>query len=502
MGERAKVSRRGFLLAMAAGAAAVAGVGAWVLDRFQKAAKNPLLVNDMHSKLNETLVSDIQTPGSFEDVVSIMDQHRRMARPLSICGSRHAMGGQQFAVGTTLVDTRGLNRVLDLDEKTGIVHTQAGIEWPDLVDELLSRQKGRGLQWTIPTKQTGADKLTLGGAISVNAHGRGLTRKPIGADIESLLIVNAQGEPITCSRTENPELFSLVIGGYGLFGIVHSLQMRLVKREKIERRVVMANAAEAIPILEQRIKEGFTLGDWQYAIDENSDQFLNLGVLSCYRPVDMSTPIPDGQKKVSTRAWNELVYLAHTQKSRAFQLYSDYYLKTDGQVYWSDTSQLGGYDDGYHKVVDNRMHAAHPATEMITELYVPRSRFADFMHDAAATIRKNGASVIYGTVRLILKDEDSFLRWAKEDYACVIFNLHVEHTPEKIQAAAGAFRDLIDLAIARGGSYYLTYHRWARKDQVLTCYPQFKEFLKKKLEHDPSETFQSDWYRHYKKMFV
>lgn len=502
MQDQAKLTRRSFLTAIAAGAAAVAGVGAWMLDRFRNGAKNPLLVNDMHSKLNETLVSDVQTPSSFEDLLTILDQHRRSGRALSICGSRHAMGGQQFATGTTLVDTRGLNRVIDLDESTGIVHTEAGIEWPDLVDDLLERQKGKEVQWTIPTKQTGADKLTLGGAISVNAHGRGLTRKPIGADIESLLLLSASGEPLTCSRTENPELFSLVLGGYGLFGVVHSLQMRLVKREKMERRVVIAEAAEAVPLLEQRVKEGFTLGDWQYAIDEKSDEFLNKGVLSCYRPVDMSTPIPEGQKKVSTRAWNELVYLAHTEKSRAFKLYSDYYLKTDGQVYWSDTSQLGGYDDGYHQVVDDRMHAEHPATEMITELYVPRKRFADFMHDAASTIRKNGASVIYGTVRLVSKDTDSFLAWAKEDYACIIFNLHVEHTPEKIEAAAAAFRDLIDLAIARNGSYYLTYHRWARKDQVLACYPQFPEFLRKKIQYDPAEMFQSDWYRHYKKMFA
>jgi len=32
--------------------------------------------------------------------------------------------------------------------------------------------------------------------------------------------------------------------------------------------------------------------------------------------------------------------------------------------------------------------------------------------------------------------------------------------------------------------------------------PQFAEFLKLKLKHDPAEVFQSDWYRHYRKMFA
>jgi hypothetical protein len=110
--------------------------------------------------------------------------------------------------------------------------------------------------------------------------------------------------------------------------------------------------------------------------------------------------------------------------------------------------------------------------------------------------------VIYGTVRLIEKDNESFLAWAKKPYACVIFNLLTLHTPEGIEASARSFRGLIDLAIARGGSYYLTYHRFARAEQVIACYPQFKQFLELKIKYDPTECFQSEWYRHYRKLFA
>jgi hypothetical protein len=61
---------------------------------------------------------------------------------------------------------------------------------------------------------------------------------------------------------------------------------------------------------------------------------------------------------------------------------------------------------------------------------------------------------------------------------------------------------LIDIAIAEGGSYYLTYHRWARRDQVVACHPRMSEFLMAKLRHDPGEVFQSTWYRHYRRMFA
>jgi len=114
--------------------------------------------------------------------------------------------------------------------------------------------------------------------------------------------------------------------------------------------------------------------------------------------------------------------------------------------------------------------------------------------------RKNNVEVIYGTIRLIQKDDETFLAWAKQDYACVVFNLHVEHTGAGVERSAEAFRRLIDMAIRRGGSYYLTYHRHATREQVLACYPQFPEFLRLKRKYDPEERFQSDWYRHYREM--
>ena len=100
------------------------------------------------------------------------------------------------------------------------------------------------------------------------------------------------------------------------------------------------------------------------------------------------------------------------------------------------------------------------------------------------------------------KDDETFLPWAKESYACVIFNLLTVHSPAGIEASARSFRGLIDLAIAASGSYYLTYHKFAKPDQVMTCYPRFKEFLALKRRFDPGERFQSEWYRYYRKLFA
>jgi FAD/FMN-containing dehydrogenase len=465
------------------------------------AEPEPILVNDIHSQLNSTRVLEILQPRSLEDVQSIVRSARRDRKAISVVGGHHAMGGQQFGTGTRLIDVRKLNRVFNLDRKRGIIEVEAGIEWPELIDGYLKLQNGVRQSWGIAQKQTGADRLTMAGTIAANAHGRGLKMKPFISDVESFVLVDATGTAHVCSRTENPGLFQLVHGGYGLFGIVTSVQLRLVPREKVERVVEIRTIDGLMLAFEKRIADGFLYGDFQFSIERDSDDFLHKGVFSCYRPMPMETPIP-AEKQLSDENWRQLLFLAHTDEKQAFKKYADYYLSTNGQVYWSDTHQLSIYPDNYHREIDQKLHAPYPATEMITEIDVPRPMLKDFLDEVREDFRKNRVELIYGTVRLIERDDESFLPWAKQPYACTIFNLHMVHSPEGLQRSADDFRRLIDMAARRGGTYYLTYHRYASRKQVETCYPQFAEFLRMKKKYDPEERFQSDWYRHYRTMFA
>src|ERR1700720_1445061 len=459
-------------------------------------------VNDIHSQLNSTRVLGISQPRSLEDVQSIVRTARKDRKLISVAGGRHAMGGQQFGTDTLLIDIRKLSRVLNLDRKRGIIEVEAGIEWPELIDGYLSLQNGDGQTWGIAQKQTGADRLTMAGTIAANAHGRGLKMKPFVSDVESFVLVDSTGTARMCSRTENPELFRLVHGGYGLFGVVTSVQLRLARRKKVERVVEIRTLDDLIVAFEKRIADGFQYGDFQFSIERASEDFLHKGVFSCYRPVSMDTPIPPTEKKLTDENWRQLLYLAHTDEKQAFTRYADYYLSTNGQVYWSDLHQLSIYPDNYHRQIDDKLHAPFPATEMITEIDVPRPALKGFLDEVREDFRKNSVVLIYGTVRLIERDDESFLPWAKHAYACTIFNLHTVHSPEGLKRSEDAFRRLIDMAACRGGTYYLTYHRYATRNQVETCYPQFAEFLRLKRKYDPEERFQSDWYRHYRTMFA
>ena len=489
------ISRRQFI----AGSIALAASNT---SRKLAAASETILVNDVHSQLNPTRVLGISQPGSLEDVQNLIRAARRDQKVISIAGGRHAMGGQQFGADTLLIDIRKMRRILTLDRKRGILEVEAGIEWPELIDGYLKSQNGDKEMWGIAQKQTGADRLTISGTIAANAHGRGLKMKPFVSDVESFVLVDATGTARTCSRTENSELFRLVHGGYGLFGVVTSVRVRLVPRKKVERVVEIQSVEGLMAAFEERIADGFQYGDFQFSIERASESFLRKGVFSCYRPVPLETPIPTAEKELTDENWRQLLYLAHTDERQAFDTYADYYLSTNGQVYWSDLHQLSIYPDNYHREIDARLHAPFPATEMITEIDIPRPALKEFLDEVREDFRKNRVELIYGTVRLIEREDESFLPWAKQPYACTVFNLHTVHSPEGLRRSGDAFRRLIDMATRRGGTYYLTYHRYATRNQVESCYPQFAEFLRLKKQYDPEERFQSDWYRHYKDIFA
>lgn len=456
------------------------------------------VVNDIHSQLNEVRMAEIAAVDSLAGIKAAVSHARERGLPVAIAGGRHAMGGQQFCEDGLLIDTRALDRVLDFDEERGVIEVEAGIQWPALLAYLNETQQGARSAWSIAQKQTGADRLSIGGAIAANVHGRGLSMQPLVSDIEELTLVGPDREEHICSRTENVELFQLVCGGYGLFGVVYSAKLRLIPLRKLERVVVVRDIDGIVEALQERIEQGFMYGDFQFAIDPTDATFLRRGVFSCYRPVAYETPLPEDQRVLSREDWQNLLYLTHADKGRAFELYSTHYLGTNGQIYLSDAHQFAAYEDDYHVWLDEKLGATEHATEMITEIYVPREQLTDFMAEVAADFAASGVDVIYGTVRLIERDDEAFLTWARDSWACVIFNIHTVHTAAGLEHASSASRRLIDYAIARGGSYFLTYHRWATPEQLEAAHPRIREFLALKRTHDPDEVFQSEWYRHYR----
>jgi hypothetical protein len=58
---------------------------------------------------------------------------------------------------------------------------------------------------------------------------------------------------------------------------------------------------------------------------------------------------------------------------------------------------------------------------------VPRDAIGSFLGVLADDCRRHRTDIIYGTVRQIRAEHETRLRWARQDAACVVLNIHVRH---------------------------------------------------------------------------
>jgi hypothetical protein len=269
----------------------------------------------------------------------------------------------------------------------------------------------------------------------------------------------------------------------------------------VQRIVEVRQADGLMRAFAERVADGFAYGDFQFAVDERSADFLRRGVFACYRPVAEDMPTSAARRQLSERDLADLLLLAHTDKGEAFRRYSAFYQATGEQVSWADEAQMSLYPENYHREVDRKSGAENRATEGIAEVCVEREALEAFLAEARTYSRMVSVNIIHGTVGLVEQDRESFLPWARKPYACVSLHLHIEHNSAGLIRAGDQFRRLIDLAMKYGGSYFPAYHRHALRRQVDGCFPMFREFLLLKRKYDKEELFQSDWYRHYKRMY-
>ena len=131
-------------------------------------------------------------------------------------------------------------RHMELDEPSNVLKVGAGALWSDVLPYLDAR--GR----SVAVMQSN-NSFTVGGSLSVNCHGWQVGQPPFVSSVESFRIMTVEGEVRTCSRTENADLFALASGGYGLFGVILDVRLRVVPnaRYRVERAIFPAEHYEA-----------------------------------------------------------------------------------------------------------------------------------------------------------------------------------------------------------------------------------------------------------------
>ena len=173
------------------------------------------------------VIAVAEDPAAAErQIADLIQRAASEGRRISIAGARHSMGGHTFYPGGITLDMEAF-RHMSLDEDKRILTVGAGARWCEIIPYLDARG------YAISIMQSNND-FSVGGSISVNCHGWQNDKPPIASTVESFRIVTPSGETLRCSRQDNAELFSLALGGYGLFGVILEVDLRITDNEYYE----------------------------------------------------------------------------------------------------------------------------------------------------------------------------------------------------------------------------------------------------------------------------
>ncbi|HET9236500.1 MAG TPA: FAD-dependent oxidoreductase [Oligoflexus sp.] len=128
--------------------------------------------------------------------VDIKRAVRNPKGPISIGGGRFSMGGQTATDNALQIDMRTFNRILKLDPEKRTITVQAGIRWRDIQEEIDKHNLAIRIMQTY-------SNFTVGGSLSVNAHGRYIGEGPLVRSVDSIKIVRADSNEVTASPTVN-----------------------------------------------------------------------------------------------------------------------------------------------------------------------------------------------------------------------------------------------------------------------------------------------------------
>jgi FAD/FMN-containing dehydrogenase len=456
-------------------------------------------VNDA-SCLSHTAIAGIVVPRSEKEVADTLAYARAAGLTISPAGVRHSMGGQAFRRGGIMLDMRQMNRI-ELHPETSTVTVGAGATWHDIQNAIHPRFAVKAMQST--------DIFTVGGSISVNAHGMDHRAGAVMDSVRSLRLMLSDGKIATISREENTELFALVVGGYGLFGVILSAELEVVPNDiyASERQLV---AAKDLPGRLQQILADPSIGLMYTHLSTAPGSLLDEALIYTYRKTGPADAVRAPLGEVGSVKMRRLtVNLA--KKSSLFQSlkwWSEKHLEhrfetctvTRAQAMRDGEACLVSRNDPMHDSVPYLRNAMKDDTDILHEYFVPRDRLVPFLTGLREIVRRNHANLLNASVRVV-GSEHNLLTYAPTPAYSVVLYFN-----QRTDAAANAkmarlTSDLIDLTHQVGGRFFLPYQLHYSPAQLERSYPEIGRFFAAKRKWDPNGLFTNSWYERYAPSF-
>lgn len=439
-----------------------------------------VVINDV-TQINPITMQDVIAPTSIDEIVNAVKSH---TGPISIGGGRYSMGGQTATENGIQIDMRQMNKVLAFSKDNKEVTVQAGITWRALQEYI------DPYDLSVEIMQT-YDNFTVGGSLSVNAHGRYVGKGPLVYSVKSIHVVLADGSLVNASPTENSDIFYGAIGGYGGLGVIVDATLELADDIKVERQSTVMPISAYAEYFAQHVENDPNVVF--HNADIYPDDYEKVRATS-YVKTDKPVTIPDHMIPIDKSYWRDR-FLFNIISEWPFgkeirQHIIDPMLFSDNRVEWRN------YEASY-RVEELEPSSRKSSTYVLQEYFVPTENFDKFRVDMRDVLRSNHVNVINVSIRHAHKDPGTLLAWAQSDvFAFVLY--YKQGTTDDDKKAVGSWtRQLIDRVIASGGSYYLPYQIQATVDQFHAAYPNADKFFALKQKLDPTNKFRNKLWNAY-----
>jgi FAD/FMN-containing dehydrogenase len=453
-------------------------------------------INDA-SCLNRVDVYGIVDVQSVDDVRRTLAFARQNRLKVSVAGVRHSMGGHAFRRSGIVLDMTRFNRIA-LNEAARTVTVQAGATWHDIQNVLHPKFAVRAMQST--------DIFTVGGSISVNAHGMDHHAGAMANSIRAMRVMRADGTVEEISRSKNPDLFNLVVGGYGLFGVILDAELDVADNAIYQtgRRFIDYREFPALFAREFETNRAVAL---MYAhLSTAPRSFLRDAVIYTYTEADGGGAQTQPLDVVSAVKLRRLVMNLSKQNAlfKEIKWFSEKNLEprmerctvTRAQAMASGEACLVSRNDPMHDSVPYLRNNLKDDTDILHEYFVPRDRLIPFIDGMREVLERNQANLLNASIRVVHKEEN-FLTYAPGPAFSVVLYINQSTDEAGNRRMKKLTEELIDLTIAQGGRFFLPYQLYYSPAQLQRAYPQIGRFFAAKRRYDPDGLLTNTFYQTY-----
>ena len=453
-------------------------------------AADPLARTDV-ARLTTVQVQRVHEIRGVAQLQSVVRVATERGFVVSIAGSRHSQGGHTYAEGGVVLDMRGFNRIRDVDTTAMTVTVESGATWDDV-------QRAIAPQGLAIKVMQSSNVFTVGGTLAANAHGRDVGTTQVIETVERFRLLLADGRAVEVSRDENAELFSLVIGGYGLYGVILDVTLSVTRDELYEQHLVLMEYTEFPAYVAEQVDPdtGVVLLLGRPSIDPDPDSFLREMVVVTWRRAD------EGQvgSFELTEERNVLRDRFLFGLSRRFDWAKSFRWSLQKRFEFG-SARIVSRNNGMRPPVapvEFLDYYSRRNTDILQEYFVPVENFVPFMDRFREVLLDGDVNVLSSTVRYVKPNAMPALAYAPHgDVFSIILVSNVELSDEGQAHAESVTRQLIDTALEYGGTYYLTYQPYATPEQLHRAYPNAQRAFERKRFYDPTEIFSSQFYERY-----